>query len=373
VSRLRVAVVGLGVGAAHVHAYTTLPEQFELVAVCDLDTRRAGKVCERLSLDTTGGSSGANRAGAVDIHSDYARLLAEADLDVVDICTPPHLHFSQSRAALESGRHVICEKPLVPSLAQVDALAAIEQQSGRRLMPIFQYRFGAGVLKLRHLIESGIAGRAYLTTVETSWLRGDDYYAVDWRGRFDTELGGVLLTHAIHAHDMVTWLLGPVRSVFARTTTRVNPIETEDCAAISLELHDGSLASFSATLGSQTEISRLRFCFENLTAESSLAPYTPCFDPWTFVAASPEIDAEIENALRDFDPGQQLYAGQFARFAAALDSGDALPVEISDARAALELATAMYHSNATGQAIELPIGPDHAGYTQLHPAAGGPS
>ncbi len=364
-SRLRVAVVGLGVGKAHVHAYTSLPEQFELVAVCDTDRDRSAKVCRDLSASASNGAT--SDVANVTAYSDFSRLLAEADVDVVNICTPPHFHFPQSQAALESGRHVICEKPLVPSLAQIDALAAIEERSEGRLMPIFQYRFGAGVLKLRHLIESGIAGSAYLTTVETSWLRGAAYYSVDWRGRFDTELGGVLLTHAIHAHDMVTWLLGPVRNVFARTATRVNPIETEDCAAISLELRDGSLASFSATLGSQTEISRLRFCFENLTAESSLAPYTPCFDPWTFRGASPEIDTAIGAALEGFEPGPPLYAGQFARFHSALEKGGELPVTIADARAALELATAMYHSNATGRAIELPIGPDHPGYAHLHP------
>ncbi len=363
-SRLRVAVVGLGVGEAHARAYATLPEQFELAALCDLERGKASSLKESLSQ---GSSNPPEDAAGIAVFSDFAELLTCDDLDVIDICTPPHLHFSQSRAALEAGCHVVCEKPLVPSLAQLDALAAIEAQSACRLMPIFQYRFGAGVLKLRHLIESGITGGAYLTTVETSWLRGDAYYAVEWRGRFRTELGGVLLTHAIHAHDMVTWLLGPVRSVFARTATRVNPIETEDCASISLELCDGSLASFSATLGSQQEISRLRFCFENLTAESSLAPYTPGFDPWTFRGASPEIDAAIGAVLRDFEPGRQLYAGQFARFAAALEAGGELPVSISDARTALELVTAMYHSNATGQPVELPIGSDHAGYASLHP------
>jgi predicted dehydrogenase len=267
-----------------------------------------------------------------------------------------------SVAGLRAGKHVICEKPLVPSLAACDELARVEREAAGRLMPIFQYRFGAGLLKLQHLIGLGLAGRAYLSTVETAWLRGSDYYAVDWRGKWQTELGGVLTTHAIHAHDILCSVIGPVRSVFARTATRVNPIETEDCAAVSCEMADGSLASLSATLGSRPEISRLRFCFEHLSAESSLAAYQPSFDPWTFTAANAERQAEVDAALCDFAGGPELYAGQFARFHAALAAGDELPVTLADARASLELLTAIYHSARTGEPVALPIGPSHPSF-----------
>jgi predicted dehydrogenase len=156
--------------------------------------------------------------------------------------------------------------------------------------------------------------------------------------------------------------------VFARTATRVNPIETEDCAAVACEMADGSLASLSATLGSRPEISRLRFCFEQLTAESSLSPYQPSFDPWTFTAASAERQAAIAAALQGFTAGPELYAGQFARLHAALASGGELPVTLADARASLELLTAIYHSASTGEAVTLPIGPGHPSFGGWLPA-----
>lgn len=347
--RLRVAVVGLGIGIQHVVAWRALPELFELTAVCDVDERKAKFVAEKLAVPRA--------------TTDFASLLAgEGAPDVIDVCTPPHLHFEMSVAALRAGRHVICEKPLVPSLAACDELAAIERQAAGRLMPIFQYRFGTGLQKLQRLIALGLSGRAYLSTVETAWLRGSDYYAVDWRGKWRSELGGVLTTHAIHAHDILCNVIGPVRSVFARTATRVNPIETEDCAAVSCEMADGSLATLAATLGSRPEISRLRFCFEFLTAESSLSPYQPSFDPWTFTAASEERQQAVDEALRDFAPGPELYAGQFARFHAALASGGELPVTLADARASLELLTAIYASARSQAPVTLPIGPDHPGF-----------
>ncbi len=353
--KLRVAVVGLGIGIQHCAAWKQLGELFELVAVCDVDEDRAKAVAQKLGVERA--------------TTRFESLLeGQAAPDLIDVCTPPHLHFEMSVAALEAGRHVVCEKPLVPSLAVCDELVRIESKAAGRLMPIFQYRFGTGLRRLRHLIELGLAGRAYLSTIETAWLRGDAYYAVDWRGKWQTELGGVMTTHAIHAHDILCTVVGPVKSVFARTTTRVNRIETEDCAAVSLEMADGSLATLAATLGSRPEISRLRFCFENLTAESSLAPYQPSFDPWTFTATDAEQQARVDAALLDVSDGPGLYAGQFQGLHEALRSGGELPVTLADARQSLELLTASYHSAQTGTPVELPIGPDHPRYTGWLPA-----
>ena len=131
------------------------------------------------------------------------------------------------------------------------------------------------------------------------WKRTAAYYAVPWRGKWETELGGVLVTHAIHSHDIMTYLMGPIASVFSRRATRVNPIEVEDCAVASLQMKSGALVSLAATLGSQVEISRLRFCFEHVTFESSLAPYSPGDDPWTITPASPEAEGRIAEALAD--------------------------------------------------------------------------
>lgn len=348
--RLRVAVVGLGIGIQHLAAWKELAEIFELVAVCDIDADKARLVAEKLEIPR--------------VVTDYESLLHGDDApDVIDICTPPGLHLDMCVAALQAGVHVICEKPLVPSLAACDELTRVENGASGRLMPIFQYRFGNGLRKLQHLVASGLAGRAYLSTVETAWLRGRAYYAVDWRGKWETELGGVLTTHAIHSHDMLCSVIGPAKSVFARTATRVNPIETEDCAAVSVEMVDGSLATLSATLGSRPEISRLRFSFENLTAESSLSPYQPSFDPWTFTGASAEVQQEIDAAIDALEPGRELYAGQFEAFHRALASNGELPVTLADARASLELLTAIYDSAQTARPVALPITRDHPRYS----------
>ena len=253
---------------------------------------------------------------------------------------------------------MICEKPVAGSLKDVDELIRAEETSAGRVMPIFQYRFGRGLQKLRFLVQEGVTGPAYLTTMETAWRRRAEYYAT-WRGRWETEVGGALVTLAIHAHDALTYILGPVSRVLAHTATRVNPIETEDCVTASLEMADGSLASLSVTTGSTMEISRHRFCFRNLTAESNTEPYANTADPWTFTGDSPDLDAQIQGVLARFVPLPEGYQGQFYRFYQALRDGGTLPVTLAEARASLELIAAIYHSAETGQVVQLPIGADH--------------
>jgi predicted dehydrogenase len=190
---------------------------------------------------------------------------------------------------------------------------------------------------------------------------------VPWRGKWETELGGPLVTLAIHAHDALYYVLGPARSVLARTTTLVNPIETDDCISASLEMADGSLASLSVTTGSEAQISRIRFCFSGLTAESNTEPYHNTSDPWTFTGDSPELEQQIEETLSVLKPLPESFMGQFARFHEALANGAELPVTLSDARNSLELITAIYHSAETGEIVNLPIDEGHPKYTGWQP------
>ncbi|HEU0156918.1 MAG TPA: Gfo/Idh/MocA family oxidoreductase, partial [Stellaceae bacterium] len=272
------------------------------------------------------------------------------------------LHVPQILDALAAGKEVVCEKPLAGSLADIDLLAAAERKAPGRVMPVFQYRYGNGLQKAKRIIDLGLAGKPYLATVETMWQRGADYYATPWRGRWESEFGGVLLTHAIHAHDLATYLMGPVATVFARSATRVNPVEVEDCAVASLEMASGALVSLAATLGAQRELSRLRLCFEEATFESSDKPYAPGDDPWRIVPASPAAEARIAAALADHVYVPSRFEGLFGAYYEALSNNTPLPATLADARQSIELATALYHSGASGAAVRLPIANGHPAY-----------
>jgi len=353
-TKLRVAMIGCGwvAGIQVQDGFLKLRDRFEVCACCASDIQTAEKF--------------ANEHGIPVAERSFADVVKRDDIDVVSICTPPSLHFEMVKHAVEAGKHVICEKPFTSSLALMDQVIEMQRISDVRVMPIFQYRFGRGIAKVRHLIRSGIAGRAFISSVETALLRNADYYAVQWRGKFATELGGVLLTQSIHLHDLLFDLIGPAREVMAFKTTRVNPIEVEDCAVASLQMKDGSLASLTATLGSIRPTTRIRLCFENMTIERQ------CFDddtprpgdePWEVISRTPEIAAKAEKIMQEAPIGEDYFAGQFADFHSAIIENRPFIVELLDARRSLELITALFHSAETGESVTLPVGPEHQLYS----------
>jgi predicted dehydrogenase len=343
--QVRVAVIGAGIGAAHVEAYCANPALYQVAVVCDLDAARAARI--------------AGNAGAT-VETSYDAVLRRDDIELIDICLPPALHATAIEQALRAGRHVLCEKPLVGSLREVERTRQLAESTGRAVVPVYQYRYGNGLARLRHLIAAGVAGQPMVASIETHWNRLPAYYDVPWRGRKATELGGAIISHAIHAHDLLTFTMGPVRRVFARLATRVNPIETEDCAAIALEMASGALVTSSVTLGAAEELSRFRFCFSDLTAESpGTPPYRPAEGAWRFTSRGSRQQWDIDAALRDFVPRQEGFAGLVEALHAALVGSAEWPLTLQDACQSLELISAIYYSAASGTAVELPLPPDH--------------
>jgi predicted dehydrogenase len=345
---LRIAVVGSGIGVLHIEGFQEFPNLFEVKLICDLDLHRATAVAAKYHIQ--------------EVAEHFDQVCRRPDIDVIDICTPPGFHLGQIQAALQAGKHVICEKPLVGSLAEVDQVSRLASESGCQVMPIFQYRFGHGLQKLKYLVDQKLAGEAFVFNVDVAWWRDSEYYRNPWRGKRATELGGALLSQAIHAVDMVLYILGPAKSVFGRTTTRVNQIEVEDCVAISMEMADGSLGTISVTLGSLAEISRHRFTFRNVTAESNIEAYANSREPWAFSFNPAGNEKQMKDALEQLKPLPERYAGQFYHFYQALRNGKELPVALADARAALEVVAATYHSSEKNEPVNLPIGQGHPRY-----------
>ena len=342
--RLRVGIVGAGIGAEHFQAYLALTDRFEVRYMCDLDDARAAQAV-----------SGRK---AVTITRNLDQILADPEIDLVDICLPPHLHLSACSAALQAGKDVICEKPLVASLAEADQLADMMQQTGREVFPVFQYRYGAGAAKLQKLMAAGLAGTPLVGSLETHWHRDVAYYAVDWRGSWAGERGGAILGHAIHIHDWLSFAFGEIDSVFAYLATRVNEIEVEDCASLSIRMRSGALITSSVTLGAATDTSRLRFCFSGLTAESGLEPYKLADSDWQFIARAPQRQAEIESVLADLTPPLSGFQGLFAAIYDHLVSGQGDIVSFADGRRSIEFVTAVYRSAREGKQIHLPLNED---------------
>ncbi|WP_298915479.1 Gfo/Idh/MocA family oxidoreductase [uncultured Roseobacter sp.] len=349
---IRVAILGAGIGREHLAAYRALPDLYSVSVIVDQDAARAESIRE---------------ADDFAVLTDLGQALEDPAIDLVDVCLPPHLHVPVTLRALAAGKHVICEKPLATSLAAVDRLTDAAKLSGKQIFPVFQYRWGPALAQLRALIAADLTGAPQVAAVETHWKRGADYYATPWRGTWAGEQGGAVLGHAIHNHDLLTHFMGPVETVSAMTTTRVNPIETEDCAAISFRMQNGALCTSSITLGAAIDETRIRMVFENLTATSGTEPYAPGAQPWEFTARAPDDQPKVDRLLATLPPEPQGFIGFLNEVARALANQPNSAVGLDDGRASIELVTAIYDASRRDTQVTLPLAKTHTLYEGWQP------
>ncbi|MEM9579736.1 MAG: Gfo/Idh/MocA family oxidoreductase [Pseudomonadota bacterium] len=349
---IRVAILGAGIGGEHLAALRRLPSKFQVAAIVDTQAERA---------------EGLRGTDDFKVLTRIEDALGDPQIDLVDICLPPHLHVPVTLDALRAGKHVVCEKPLATSMAEVDQIRNAAQTADCNVFPVFQYRWGPALSKLRHLMAKSVTGRVNSAALETHWSRGPDYYAVPWRGTWAGEQGGAVLGHAIHNHDLLTHLAGPVAHLSTMTTTRVNPIETEDTAAIIFETTTGALCTSNITLGAAGDETRLRIVFEHLTATSGTEPYAPGASEWRFTARDPAYQVTIDAELARAPDEPQGFEGFFTEVGKALTGQPNRAVTLQDGAASVELVTAIYHAARTGRRVALPLPRDHPLYEGWQP------
>lgn len=347
-----VAILGAGIGAAHFEGYLALSSQFQVLRMIDTDPARAQTVIGEHPVKTS---------------TAIGDALSDHSVELVDICLPPHLHVPVALDALRAGKHVVCEKPIATSLAEVDALRDAIDVSGKQFFPVFQYRFGQSITQLKALIDKGLAGRPFVAALETHWSRDAEYYAAPWRGTWVGENGGAVLGHAIHSHDILCLLFGAVGALTAATATRVNPIETEDCAMVQFEMESGALASSNITLGAATDETRLRFVFEHLTATSGSNPYAPGTDPWEFTARIPDMQPEIDRVLASCSNEAEGFTGFLSEVYKALVGHANAAVTFDDGARSIALVTAIYGAARSKARVQLPLSHDHQLYKGWRP------
>ena len=355
-NKYQVAIIGTNIGSKHYENFQKLSDRFKVHTICGLTRDAIDKILQSNN--------------EIKISLNFDEVLKIKEIDIIDICLPPHLHFSACKKVLEAGKHVICEKPLVSNLKEIDELEKISKKTKKIIFPVFQYRYGLGFSKLKTLIKAGLAGKPLVASLETHWNRDKEYYSKAWRGTWKGEQGGAILSHAIHIHDLASMILGPVASVYAKLTTRVNDIEVEDCAALSIEMKNGSLVTSSITLGAANDTSRLRFCFDGVTVESGASPekpYNPAEDDWRFLAREPNSQKQIDDLISNIKTPKPWYAGLFEQIANKLDGIESDEVTLDNARKSLEFVTAVYYSSRTGQNISLPIKNDNPLYNSWLP------
>src|SRR5260370_18804682 len=177
-------------------------------------------------------------------------MLTREGLDVVIVWTRSGMHREHTCRVMRSGRHVIIEKPMEISLAAIDEMLRVQQETGVKLAVISQHRFDPASRQVHDLLEEKAFGRLVLGNVIVPWWRSQGYYdSGAWRGTWELDGGGVLMNQSIHSIDLVQWVMGPVKSIYACTHTVAHRMETEDVAVAVLRFANGALGTIAATTG----------------------------------------------------------------------------------------------------------------------------
>ncbi|MDC3366056.1 Gfo/Idh/MocA family oxidoreductase [Flavobacteriaceae bacterium] len=132
-------------------------------------------------------------------------------LDYLSICTPNYLHDSHIRMALRRGADAICEKPLVLNPWNVDALEAIEKETGNKIYTILQLRLHPSIIALKNKIDSQVANQKHEVDLSYITSRGN-WYHISWKGD-ESKSGGIASNIGIHFYDMLGWIFGQVQEV----------------------------------------------------------------------------------------------------------------------------------------------------------------
>jgi len=230
---MRVAIIGCGsISSTHVKALIATGE--DIVALCDIEEAKAEEKKQKYGLSSA-------------VYTDWKRMLDEVRPDSVHICTPHYLHAAMAVEALGRGINVLCEKPLAITPEEIDAVIDAAGRSGASYGVCLQNRYEPNMKKLRALAEETGIDAAFATVV---WKRNADYYAKGaWRGRWDTEGGGVMINQALHTLDLMQWVCGMPAYVTSNISNDhlKGAIEVEDTATALFELPDGRKFNFFAT------------------------------------------------------------------------------------------------------------------------------
>jgi predicted dehydrogenase len=357
---LGLGVIGAGgISYSHILAArsSALRDRVRVVAIADINPDAAKAQAERYSIDH--------------VFEDYRELIAHPDVRAVSICTPPFLHVEQSAAALQAHKHVLCEKPVSPTLAGLDAIADAQQASGAVFEGVFQHRVGQGAQQVKTLIDDGRFGRLRFGLSETLWQRDAAYYSVPWRGKWETESGGVTMGHGIHSIDTLCWLMGEPASLIADAATVKLDIQVEDTSAATVRFRNGAIGQIVVTVNAQDNRSRLEIFGDELQAVSSQDAYGPTATPFHLTSVDPAAAEAAAHWAAEQRPNEtkHLHVPMLSDFLDAIEHNRPPLVTVDECRRSMELITGMYKSAMTAQRVTFPIAKDDPWYSQI-PAVG---
>ncbi len=245
--KLRVGVIGLGMGSGHVNQYQSHPNA-EVTAIADTD---------KAKLEAKGDTLGIEKR-----YTDPLEMLRNEHLDLVSVAVPNKFHNPLTIAALEAGCHVLCEKPMAMNREEAEEMLEVSKRCGKRLMINFSYRFTPQAAALKDEVESGLLGEIYYA--RTVWLRRRGMPGFGgWFGQKEFAGGGPIIDLGVHRLDLALWLMDYPKPawVMANTYDHIasdaarksgKKFDVEDMGVASIKFENGAMLSLEASWAGNT-------------------------------------------------------------------------------------------------------------------------
>jgi UDP-N-acetyl-2-amino-2-deoxyglucuronate dehydrogenase len=361
---LKTALVGVGkVTEMHARALVNLKES-EFTAVCSRSREKAETFAAKYNIKP---------------YSDVAEMVTKEKIDVVIICTPHPNHRVPAIAALETGAHVLVEKPLASSLEDCDAMLEASNRCGKLIGVVCQRRWYPPAMRVKNAIDEGKIGQPVFGTVNMLGWRDKAYYDSDpWRGTWQGEGGGVLVNQAPHQLDMLQWFMGEIDELYGQWSNLNHPyIEVEDTANAILKFKNGAVANIivsnsqkpgifgkvhvhgenGASVGVQTDGGAM------FVAGMSSILEPPVNDLWTVPGEEKMLQQWVKEDTDFFNnlPNQTDYFHErnIEDFLRAIQNGEKPLITGEEGRVTVEIFTAIYRSTRDGKPIKWPLRPEY--------------
>ncbi|MEM2888811.1 MAG: Gfo/Idh/MocA family oxidoreductase [Candidatus Bathyarchaeia archaeon] len=343
---VRFGIIGTGVGAdfcARGFSTLTSDEKAKLVAVTSRSEEHAEEFARKWGLKLW--------------YTDYMEMLRKADIDAVIINSPHYLHCQMSLDAIELGKNVLVDKPIAINLKEADTMIEAAKRRGVKLGVILQSRFDPIYRRIKKAAEQGIFGRLILGDAIVKWYRTQEYYEKNpWRGCWATEGGGALINQAIHTVDLLVWIMGSPKCLWAQMDTVAHKIDVEDLAIASIRFSNNALG---VVQGSTAIYPGFPTRLEIHGTAGTAVVEGEMLKKWVIVGQEEESTEQVKEGLQSWSRPELMpavnHASLIMDFAQAILEDRSPYVDGEEGRKSLELVKAIYKSSLTNSRVDFPF------------------
>lgn len=339
--KLNIGIIGAGTVVRVRHLpETRMNPHAEVAAVCDIVEARAREMAQKYDCKA---------------YTDYRKMVADPDLDAIIVAATNTTHAEMTIAALEAGKHVMCEKPMATSLQDARKMIEASEKSGKQLMIAHNQRLEPANQKAKEILQSGKLGKV-LTFTSIFGHPGSEDWAIDgvntWFYRKDITGLGVLGDLAIHKLDLVRWLLDDdytEATAFMDTLNKTYPsgekIDVEDNALCLLRTAKGAMGTMIASWTYQKENNSTTIYCENGVLDIYGNPDFPLVVHYDFQ------HAEFHRLGKKSTNVEQVKTGIVDAFVNAIVAGLEVPIPGIEGYKALEAVMGCQKASETGRVV----------------------